>query len=55
VCATERIRYDFQDFESYSATISVSVILNEGVSVRDGQPKFVGGINILLEISFLSC
>ena len=53
--ATERISYGFQDLDSYSATISVFIILNKGVSVRDGQPKFVGGTNILLKISFLSC
>ena len=53
--ATERISYGFQDLDSYSATISVFIILNKGVSDRDGQPKFVGGTNILLKISFLSC
>ena len=42
-------------FESYSPSISVFIILNKGVSVRDGQPKFVGITNILLKISFLSC
>ena len=41
-------------FESYSASISVFIILNKGVSFRDGHPKFVGGTNTLLEISFLS-
>ena len=55
MCATERISKGFPDLESYSATISVFIILNKGVSVRDGQPKFVGGTNILLKISFLSC
>ena len=49
MCATERISYGFQDLESYIATISVFIILNKGVSVRDGQPKFFGGTKILLK------
>ena len=52
MCVTERISYGFQDLESYSATISVFIILNKGVSVRDGQPKFVSGTNILLKNIF---
>ena len=52
MCATKRISYGFQDLESYSASISVFNILNKGVSFRDGQPKFVGGTNTLLEIFF---
>ena len=55
MCATERISKGVQDLESYSATISVFIILNKCVSVRDGQAKFVRGTNTLLEISFLSC
>ena len=52
MCATERISYGFQDLESYSATISVFIILNKFVSVRDRQPKFVSGTNILLKNIF---
>ena len=55
MCATERISKGFQDLESYSATISVFIILNKFVSVRDRQPKFVSGTNILLKISFFRC
>ena len=32
--------------------MSVFIILNKRVSVGDGQPRCVGGINILLKISF---
>ena len=35
--------------------VMVFMIFKKGVSVMDGQPKCVGGANIFLKISFLSC